>query len=186
MASTRLGPSQIRGKGLMITPFGGKTPSVDASVFLAEGAMLIGDVKIGGESSIWFNAVVRGDINRIRIGERTNIQDLSVLHVTHEHPVEIGSRVTVGHRAIVHGAAIGDCCLIGMGATILDGVRIGSYSLIAAGAVVLQHTTIPEGVLVAGVPASVRRPLTDEERKSLEESATRYVGYARSYQNNPG
>jgi len=170
----------------MLQSFGGKQPKVHDSVFLAEGSMLIGDVEIGRDSSIWFHSVVRGDINRIRIGEMTNIQDLSVLHVTHNDPVIVGARVTVGHRAIIHGAVVGDCCLIGMGATLLDGCRIGACSLVAAGAVVLQGTDIPEGVLAAGIPARVRRPLTKDERNMLEDSASRYVGYARSYRNNPG
>lgn len=170
----------------MIRSFEGRHPNVDRSVFLAEGALIIGDVEIGRESSVWFNSVVRADINRIRIGEKTNIQDLSVLHVTRHDPVEIGSRVTVGHRAIIHGASVGDCCLIGMGSTLLDGCRTGPYVLVAAGSVVLQQTRIPEGVLVAGVPATVRRPLTQEERTMLEDSASRYVGYANSYRNNPG
>jgi len=143
--------------------------------------MIVGDVRIGEESSIWFNAVLRGDINEIRIGRRTNIQDLSVLHVTKDHPVHIGSGVTVGHHAVIHGATVEDFCLIGMGAILLDNVRVGSHSLVAAGSLVREGFAIPEGVLVAGTPAVVKRTLNAKERSSLEESARNYVRYAQSY-----
>ena len=157
-------------------------PKIHSSVFIAEGAHVIGDVEVGKDSSIWFNAVVRGDVNFIRIGERTNIQDACVLHVTHErYPLFIGSNVTVGHSAVVHAATVHDYCLIGMGAVVLDNARIGPYSLIAAGAVVVGNATIPEGVLAAGVPAKVVRPLTEEERRSLAQSAQNYVDYVAAY-----
>ena len=166
---------------MTITTYNGLSPQIDLSAFVANGAQLIGDVRLAKDSSVWFNAVLRGDINHIVIGERTNIQDCSVLHVTEEFPAIVGKDVTVGHRAIIHGCSIGDCCLIGMGSVILDNAKIGSYSLVAAGAVVLQNSIVPEGVLVAGVPAKIIRPLTDEEKKKLEESATHYAGYARGY-----
>lgn len=159
----------------------GISPSVHPSVFVAEGAYLIGDVRLARDVSIWFNSVLRADINLIEIGERTNIQDGCVLHVTHEYPVRIGSDVTVGHRAIVHGCTIGDCCLIGMGSVILDNAKVGSYSLIAAGAVVREGFHVPEGVLVAGVPAKVIRPLSEEEKRAIKESALHYVEYAKGY-----
>ncbi|HTY10634.1 MAG TPA: gamma carbonic anhydrase family protein [Bacteroidota bacterium] len=167
---------------MSIVPYRGIQPKIHPSVFMAEGAHVIGDVEIGKDSSVWFNAVVRGDVNFIRIGERTNIQDASVLHVTHErYPLIIGSNVTVGHSAVVHAATVHDCCLIGMGAIVLDNARIGPYSLIAAGAVVVGDSLIPEGMLAAGVPAKVVRPLTEEERRSLVRSAQNYVDYVATY-----
>lgn len=159
----------------------GLLPKVDSSAFIAEGVKLVGDVRIKKDSSIWYNAVLRGDINFVEIGKRTNIQDGSVLHVTKEYPVRIGNDVTVGHRAIVHGCTVGDCCLIGMGSVILDNATVGSYSLVAAGAVVLQNFVVPEGMLVAGIPARIVRPLTNKEKEQIEESAQHYIEYARGY-----
>jgi carbonic anhydrase/acetyltransferase-like protein (isoleucine patch superfamily) len=166
----------------MIHTYRGIKPKIHPSVFIAEGAQIVGDVEIGKDSSVWFNTVIRGDVHFIRIGERTNVQDNSVLHVTHEkYPLVIGSDVTVGHGAILHAATLKDCCLIGMGATVLDGATIGSFSLIAAGALVLEHFEVPEGVLVAGVPASVKRMLTNEEREQIAQSARNYVKYVITY-----
>lgn len=159
----------------------GLVPTVDPTAFIAAGVHLIGDVRLAKDSSVWYNSVLRGDINRIEIGERTNIQDCTVIHVTEELPVRIGSDVTVGHRAIIHGCTIGDCSLIGMGSVILDKATIGSYALIAAGAVVLQGFVVPDGMLAAGVPAKIIRPLTDEEKVQLKQSAEHYVAYARGY-----
>ena len=165
-----------------IYPYQGKLPKIDPSVFIAEGVQIIGDVEIGRDSSIWYNAVVRGDVNYIRIGGRTNVQDGAVLHVTYKKfPLIIGSNVTVGHSAVLHAAVIDDFCLIGMNATVLDDARLGKYCLIAAGAVVLGGTVIPEGMLAAGVPAKVIRPLTMEERKALEQSAQNYIDYVAEY-----
>ena len=165
-----------------VLPFRGISPKLHESVFLAEGARIIGDVEIGEESSVWFNAVVRGDVNSVRIGNRTNVQDNCVLHVTHErHPLVVGSSVTIGHGAVVHGARVQDFCLIGMGAIILDGAVVGPYALVAAGAVVAEGFVVPEGVLVAGVPAKVRRTLTSSERTMLEQSALNYVRYVAQY-----
>jgi carbonic anhydrase/acetyltransferase-like protein (isoleucine patch superfamily) len=169
-------------EGSVILPFQGVYPKIHESVFLAEGAQIIGDVEIGRESSVWFNAVIRGDVHYIRIGERTNIQDNCTLHVTHQkYPLIIGSDVTIGHGAIVHGATVEDYCLIGMGARILDNAKIHHHSLIAAGALVLEHFEVPEGTLVAGVPARVKRELTDEERKQIEQSAKNYLLYVKQY-----
>ncbi|HWP82659.1 MAG TPA: gamma carbonic anhydrase family protein [Bacteroidota bacterium] len=166
----------------MIIPYKGKVPKIHASVFLAEGAHIIGDVEIGEDSSVWFNAVIRGDVNFVRIGERTNVQDNCVLHVTHDrYPLSIGSSVTIGHAAIVHGATVGNYCLIGMGARVLDNARIGDYALVAAGALVLEGFEVPPGTLVAGVPAKVRRDLTPLERESIVQSAQNYVKYMQSY-----
>ncbi len=167
---------------MSILPYAGVSPKLHPSVFVAEGAHVIGDVEIEKDSSIWFNAVIRGDVNFIRIGERTNIQDASVLHVTHKrYPLIIGSNVTVGHSAVVHAATVNDFSLIGMGAVILDNACVGPYSLVAAGAVVVSNSIIPEGVLAAGVPAKVVRPLTGEERQFLIQSARNYVEYVASY-----
>ena len=167
---------------MSILPYAGVTPKLHPSVFVAEGAHVIGDVEIEKDSSVWFNAVIRGDVNFIRIGERTNIQDASVLHVTHKrYPLIIGSNVTVGHSAVVHAATVHDCSLIGMGAIILDNACVGPYSLVAAGAVVVSNSIIPEGMLAAGVPAKVVRPLTEEERQFLIQSARNYVEYVASY-----
>jgi carbonic anhydrase/acetyltransferase-like protein (isoleucine patch superfamily) len=167
---------------MLILPHHGVTPVIDSTAFVAPGAVVIGDVTVGADSSIWFNSVVRGDVHSIRIGERTNIQDGCVLHVTHAlYPLVIGSGVTVGHAAILHGARIADHCLIGMGATVLDNARIGSYSLVAAGSLVQEHFEVPEGSLVAGVPARIKRRLTSEERERIVRSATNYVRYVSTY-----
>ncbi len=159
----------------------GVNPTIHPTAFVAAGACLIGAVDVAEDCSIWFNAVLRGDINHIRVGRRTNIQDGTIIHVTHEYPVEIADEVTVGHQAMLHGCRIGFRALIGMNAVVLDNVRIGAYALVAAGSVVREHVEVPEGMLVAGVPARVVRPLTAEERLGLEQSAEHYVQYARSY-----
>ncbi|MEN3038451.1 MAG: gamma carbonic anhydrase family protein [Candidatus Kryptonium sp.] len=172
---------------MKILPHKGKFPQIDESVFIAEGAVIIGDVIIEKDSNIWFNAVIRGDVNYIRIGERTNIQDGCILHVTTEKfPLIIGNDVTVGHGAILHGAIIRDKCLIGMGAIVLDGAEVKPYSFVAAGSLVKQGFVVPEGTLVAGVPAKVVRELTEGERKAIEESALRYVELSREYKNLKG
>lgn len=166
---------------MAIISYAGRSPTIHPSAFIAEGVQLIGDVRLAKDSSVWYNSVLRGDINLVEVGERTNIQDCSVLHVTNEFPCRIGSDVTVGHRAIVHGCSIGDSCLIGMGSVILDNAKVGSHSLVAAGAVVLQNFVVPEGMLVAGVPAKIIRPLTDNEKEQIKKSALHYVEYARGY-----
>lgn len=162
-------------------PCQGREPVVHPSVFLAAGAQVIGAVELAEDVSIWFNAVLRGDINRITVDARTNIQDGAVVHVTQALPAVIGADVTVGHQAIVHACTVEDCCLIGMGSVVLDGAVVGTGSLVAAGAVVLQGARIPPGSLVAGVPAKVLRPLTAEEREVLRTSAADYVGFARRF-----
>jgi gamma-carbonic anhydrase len=173
-------PTQIYEQQLIA--YRGITPRLHPTVFVASGAFIIGDVEIGEYSSVWFNAVVRGDVNSIRIGERVNVQDLCMLHVTHKkYSLTIGSDVTIGHSATVHGCTVNDKVLIGMGARILDAAVIGQNSLIAAGAVVREGMKIPEGVLVAGVPARVVRDLSDEEVLHIEQSATNYVNYVRTY-----
>jgi carbonic anhydrase/acetyltransferase-like protein (isoleucine patch superfamily) len=182
MESGRVATSKVPWRpGALIIPYNGKTATIPSSVFVAEGAHIIGDVEIGEDSSIWFNVVMRGDINFIKIGEKTNIQDNCVLHVTHNNPVRIGSSVTVGHGAVIHGATVGDFCLIGMGACVLDSARVGTFSLVAAGALVLEGFEVPSGSLVAGVPAKIRRNLTPQERENIIQSAQNYVKYAQPY-----
>jgi carbonic anhydrase/acetyltransferase-like protein (isoleucine patch superfamily) len=148
---------------------------------VAGGAWLIGDVELGEQASVWFNAVLRGDINTIHLGSRSNVQDGAVLHVTRELPVRIGVDVTIGHKAMIHGCRIGDGSLVGMNAVVLDNARIGPFALVAAGAVVRENFVVPEGKLVAGVPARIVRDLTDVERAQLLQSAKNYVGYALSF-----
>ncbi len=143
--------------------------------------MVIGDVRLGEDASVWFNAVLRGDINTITIGDRSNVQDGVVAHVTHQLPVLVGNDVTIGHLAMIHGCTLGDRCLIGMNAVILDGATIGPDAMVAAGSVVRENFVVPSGVLVAGVPARIARDLTPEERLALLRSAEHYVAYARSY-----
>lgn len=167
----------------MIRPYRGTTPTVAPSVFVAESAEIIGDVVIGEDSSVWFHAVVRGDVNFIRIGSRTNIQDGAILHVTHDaRPLIIGSDITVGHGAIVHACTVNNGCLIGMGSIVLDGAVIGRNSLVAAGSLVKMNEIVPEGVLVAGTPARVVRELSPPEIASILESASGYVETAKYYQ----
>src|SRR6266446_10052864 len=152
-----------------------KEPTFGRGVYVAQGAIVVGDVTIGDYSSVWHNAVLRGDINRIVVGHHTNIQDNAVLHLADEYPCVVGNYVTVGHCAIVHACTVGDEVLIGMGATILDGAVIGDRSLIGANALVTQKTEIPAGSLVLGSPAKVVRALTDEEREQLRVSAEKYA-----------
>ena len=164
-----------------LLPISGRTPRVASSSFIADGAYVIGDVDLAPESSVWFQAVLRGDINSIQIGERSNVQDGSVFHVTDTYPVTVGAGVTIGHRAIIHGCTIGDSSLIGMGAIVLDNARIGEESLVGAGAVVLENSVIPPRSLAAGVPAKVLRSLTTWEIQRIKESADHYVEYARTF-----
>ncbi|MCF6271261.1 MAG: gamma carbonic anhydrase family protein [Melioribacteraceae bacterium] len=153
-------------------------PKIDESVFLAAGVKIVGDVKIGADSSIWYNTVVRGDVNYITIGKRTNVQDLSMLHVTVKtFPLIIGDEVTIGHSVTLHGCVLKDRTFIGMGATILDGAIVKSDSMVAAGAVVKQGFIVPSGKLVAGVPAKVIRDLTKDEIENIKASAERYKKY---------
>jgi gamma-carbonic anhydrase len=166
----------------MLRPLDGKVPTIGKNVFLAETCVVIADVVIGDESSIWYGTVVRGDVMPIRIGARTNIQDGSIVHVTKDqHGTAIGNDVTIGHGAIIHACTIQDRCLIGMGATILDGARIGNGSLVGAGALITPGTVIPPGSLVLGAPARVKRPVNDKEREQIIQGAKGYVELARRY-----
>ncbi|WP_442575912.1 gamma carbonic anhydrase family protein [Microbacterium sp. F51-2R] len=152
----------------------GRTPSIDPSAFVAAGARVIGDVTLGEGASVWYNAVLRGDSDAIRIGAGSNLQDNVSVHVDAGHPAVIGENVSVGHNAVVHGCTIGDGSLIGMGSVVLSGAVVGDGCLVAAGAVVLEGSVIPPGSLVAGVPAKVRRELTDEERAGILRNAETY------------
>ncbi|MDZ7343864.1 MAG: gamma carbonic anhydrase family protein [candidate division KSB1 bacterium] len=166
----------------MILAYKSHVPRIAPGVFIAPNATVIGDVEIGNDASIWFNTVVRGDVNSIRIGSKTNIQDLCMCHVTlNKWPLRIGEGVTIGHGVVVHGCVINDYCLIGMGARILDGAQVGPYALVAAGAVVREGFVVPAYSLAAGVPAEVKRRLTDEEIENLTASAERYIGYKNFY-----
>ena len=157
------------------------TPHIDRSAYIDEAASVIGRVKIGQQSSVWPGAVLRGDINEICVGDNSNIQDGAVLHVTYELAVNIGNNVTVGHLAMIHGAVIGDNSLIGIGAIVLDGAVIGKNSVIAAGTLVPPGMQIPEGVMVMGAPAKVKRELTTEEIKSISANCQSYVNIINDY-----
>lgn len=157
------------------------TPSIDATAFVADGARIVGDVSLATGCSVWYNAVLRGDSAGVVIGPGSNVQDNVSVHVDTGHPVVIGSKVSVGHNAVVHGCTIGDGTLVGMGSVILSGAVIGDGCLIAGGAVVLGGTEIPPGSLVAGVPAKVRRALTDEERAGLIANADIYLGHSQTH-----
>lgn len=166
---------------------GGKTPRLGRDVFVADDATLIGDVTLGDFASVWFGSVLRGDVQRIRIGARSNIQDLSVIHVSSAgHPTLVGDGVTVGHRVVLHACTIGDLCLIGIGAVVMDRAEIGGETLIGAGALVPPGMKIPSGVLALGAPAKVVRPLDEAEKKGLRDSADSYVRLAASYRGQLG
>ena len=166
----------------MIKPFQGKRPQIHETAYVAETAVVIGDVVLGEESSVWFGAVVRGDVFHIRIGERTNIQDGTVVHVTNgTHATVLEDEVTVGHNVTLHGCHIERGCLVGMGSIVMDGVRIGAQSIVAAGALVSPGTVVPPRSLVIGVPAKVKRPLTDEEVAGLAQFWKNYVEYTKQY-----
>ena len=160
----------------MLRPHKGRLPKVDPTAFVDPSAQVIGDVTIGPESSIWMNVVVRGDVNHIRIGARTNVQDGSVLHVTREtHPLAIGDDVTIGHAAVIHGCTLENHAFIGMGATVMDGAVIGEFALVGAGALVTQGRKVPPRTLVMGSPAKPVRELTDAEVAQIRRSARNYV-----------
>jgi gamma-carbonic anhydrase len=167
----------------MLRPFRGIFPQVDPTVYIDESAQVIGDVRIGADSSVWMNVVIRGDVNEIRIGRRSNIQDGTIVHVMRDtHPTRVGDDVTVGHAAVLHGCTIEDRCLIGMGAMLLNGAVIGSDSIVAAGTLVTEGTEVPPRSLVMGRPGKVKRALSDTEVASIRDYADRYVGYKKDYE----
>ena len=166
----------------MIRSYRGLTPHIAAGCYVDPSAQIIGDVTLGEQASVWMNAVVRGDVNSIRIGARSNVQDCAVLHGMRElYPVIVGEMVTVGHNATVHGCVLEDTVLVGIGAVILNNARVGEGSIIAAGAVVPEQTVIPPRSLVAGVPGKVRRALGDKDRAMILQYARNYLDYVALY-----
>lgn len=163
------------GQVLAVEPYG--APELQDRVWLAPGSVVVGRVDIGVDSSVWYNAVVRGDSDAVTIGARSNVQDGVVIHTHRGHPAIIGDDVSIGHNAVVHGATIENGCLIGMNATVLSGAIVGEGSLIAAGALVAQGAVIPPHSLVAGIPGRVVRPLTDEDRASVRHNSAVYLEY---------
>lgn len=159
--------------------FWSRKPVVADNAYIVKGAVVIGDVTIGEESSVWYGAVLRGDINRIVVGHHSNIQDNAVVHLADDYPCLIGNYVTVGHSAILHACSVEDECLIGMGATVLDGAVIGAQSIVGANALVTSGTVIPPGSLVLGAPAKVVKPLSGEQRAGLRHWADKYVANTR-------
>ncbi len=158
-----------------------RDPRIPDSAYVAAQATVLGDVRLGEKSSVWPGCVLRGDINYIQIGQRTNIQDGSIVHLADDYPVEIGDDVTIGHAAIIHACVIENECLIGMGATIMDGAIIGSRSIVGAGALVTQNTKIPSGSMVLGSPAKVKRGLSSEEQAKIKYWADKYVEVAAAH-----
>ncbi len=166
----------------LIRAWGGKAPRLADGVWVAESATVVGDVEIGPESSIWFGAIVRGDVNHIRIGARTNVQDCSVLHVTSRtHPTLVGDDVTLGHRVTLHGCTVRDRCLVGIGAIVMDGAVVGEDAMVGAGSLVPPGMVVPPGTLALGSPARVKRDLTPDELAFFRKSAASYAGYAAQY-----
>jgi carbonic anhydrase/acetyltransferase-like protein (isoleucine patch superfamily) len=166
----------------MVLPFQNKLPDIHPTVFIAEDAVIIGDVTIGERSSVWYGSILRGDVNYIRIGKRTNIQDATVIHVSSRtNPTVLEDEITVGHRVTLHGCHVESNCLIGIGSIILDGARIGKNSLIAAGSLVTPGVQIPARSLVMGSPARVKRELTDDEVEKYSMNWKNYVELSRIY-----
>lgn len=168
----------------MIRSYKGITPTIAGNCYIDESAQVIGDVTIGEHSSVWMNAVVRGDVNRIRIGSNTNIQDNSVLHgMLNQWPVEIGDYVTIGHSVTLHGCVVEDRCLIGMGVIVLNGARIGAGSILAAGTLIPEGTIVEPSSLWMGVPGRFRKSLGPDDLKKILKYATNYIGYKDQYLN---
>ncbi len=166
----------------MLHEYKGKRPRLGERVYVAEGAQIIGDVEIGDHSSVWYNCVIRGDVNHIRIGKYTNIQDGSIGHVQKDlYPLILHDHITVGHGVMMHGCTIESHCLIGMRSIILNDVVVGSHSIIGAGALITEHTVIPPRSLVFGMPGKVKRQLSDEEVARIEWSAQTYYEYKETY-----
>lgn len=165
----------------MIRPFGGKSPRIDPTAFVVEGAVVMGDVEIGPQASVWFGCVLRGDIHFITVGERSNLQDGVLVHTQRgTHPTILEEEVSVGHGAILHGCTVRRGALIGMGAMLLTGCEVGEGSIVAAGAVVPEGMTIPAGMVAVGVPAKVRREVTEEDRARCARTVLNYLDYVRA------
>ncbi len=167
--------------GAIILPFRGVWPKIDTSAFIAPGAVLVGNVTIGEESSVWFQTTIRGDIAPITVGARSSVQDGSVVHVNGDAPVLIGDDVTIGHGALIHGTTIGNGVLVGMGAAVLSYSRIGAKAVIAAGALIAERTVVPEGAVMVGLPAKQRVELGTEQQDRLAGIPARYVGIRQEY-----
>ncbi len=166
----------------MVRAHRGRVPRVHPTAYIDDSAQVIGDVEIGQESSVWMCVVIRGDVHRIRIGDRSNVQDGTVVHVMKDtHPTVIGNDVTIGHAALIHGCTIADRCLIGMGAILLNGVHVGSGSIVAAGTLLVEGMQVPPRSLVMGSPGKVRRTLTAAEAADIQMYADRYVAYRLDY-----
>ena len=166
----------------MLRPYRGILPRVHPSAYIDDSAQVIGDVEIGEESSVWMCVVIRGDVHRIRIGRRSNVQDGTVVHVMKDtHPTMIGDAVTIGHAAVIHGCTIENCCLIGMGAIILNGASIGTGSIVAAGTLIPEGAIVPPRSLVMGTPGKVKRQLDDAGVAEIQMYADRYVAYRLDY-----
>ncbi|WP_084724891.1 gamma carbonic anhydrase family protein [Streptacidiphilus melanogenes] len=170
--------SPVPGPAPLVASVAGRTPEISDTAFVAVNATVLGDVRLAPGASVWYGAVLRGDCETISIGPDSNVQDNCSAHADFGFPVQVGARVSVGHNAVLHGCTVGDDCLIGMGATVLNGATIGAGSLVAANALVPQGMQVPPGSLVAGVPAKVRRELTDEERANLRLNSEWYVALA--------
>jgi len=167
----------------MLRPFRGQMPRVHPTAYIDQSAQVIGDVEIGAESSVWPAVVIRGDVNRIRIGNRSNVQDGTIVHVMKDtHATIVGDNVTIGHGAVIHGCTIENVCLIGMGAILLNGVRVGACSIVAAGTLLVEGASVPPRSLVMGSPGKVKRALNDEEVAEIQQYADRYVSYRLDYQ----
>lgn len=167
---------------MTIKAHGGKNPQLGADVFVAENALVLGDVELGDEASIWYGSVLRADVEKIRIGAGTNVQDLCVIHVdSGGFGCTLGERVTIGHRVVLHGCTVKSLSLVGIGSVLLNGVEVGEESIIGAASLLTPGTKIPPGVLAMGSPCRVKRPLTDAERALLRESAAHYIQYAREH-----
>src|SRR3954447_3327833 len=159
----------------------GRTPDISRATFVAANATVLGDVTLGQNSSVWYGCVLRGDINSIVIGDGTNVQDGTIVHLADDHGVRVGNYTTIGHAAIIHACDIGHECLIGMGATILDGATIGDHCIVGANALVTQRFVAPPGSMILGAPAKVIRPLTDAEKSGLRQWAEKYISVARAH-----
>jgi carbonic anhydrase/acetyltransferase-like protein (isoleucine patch superfamily) len=166
----------------VIRPFGGKNPLVDETAFVAPSAAVIGDVTIGARSTIWYGAVLRGDVEKIRVGSETSIQDNTVIHVDSSgFSTVVGDRVTVGHSVVLHGCRVGDNALIGIGSIVLNGAEVGEGAMVGAGSLVTPGTKIPPGMLALGSPARVKRPLTEEEKRHVQAGVENYIRLGREH-----